>query len=363
MSARLRRVRAALTPAEWRRVAALATAVAALHAIGFFVLLVLVAPQGLSLGEDGAFSVGVGLTAYTLGLRHAFDADHIAAIDNTTRTLMADGGRPLSVGFFFSLGHSTVVLVLAVLLAAGVRALGGAVADESSTLQQTTGLIGTLVSGSFLYVIGILNLVLLVGVVRVFARARRGELTEAQLEEQLTPRGPLNRFYGRLTSAVRKPWHMYPLGVLFGLGFDTATEIALLVLAAGASFGGLPFYAILCLPVLFAAGMSLLDTIDGAFMGFAYDWALARPVRKLYYNLTITGLSVAVALGIGTIELASALTEQLGLRGGVWDWVGAIDLGAIGYVVAALVALTWAVAVAVWRFGRIEQRWAVRPGR
>jgi high-affinity nickel-transport protein len=363
MSARMRRARAALTPAEWRRAAALAAAVAALHAIGFFVLLVLVAPQGLSLGEDGAFSVGVGLTAYTLGLRHAFDADHIAAIDNTTRKLMADGGRPLSVGFFFALGHSTVVLVLALLLAAGVRALGGAVEDDGSALQQTTGLIGTLVSGSFLYVIGILNLMLLVGVVRVSRRARRGELTEAELEAQLTPRGPLSRFYGRLTRMVRKPWHMYPLGVLFGLGFDTATEVALLVLAAGASFSGLPFYAILCLPVLFAAGMSLLDTIDGAFMGFAYDWALARPVRKLYYNLTITGLSVAVALGIGTIELGSVLVERLGLEGGVWSWLGGVDLGAVGYIVVALFALTWLVAAAVWRFGRVEQRWAAPPGR
>ena len=177
------------------------------------------------------------------------------------------------------------------------------------------------------------------------------ELTDAQLEEELAPRGPLSRIYGRLTRLVRKPWHMYPLGVLFGLGFDTATEIALLVLAAGASFSGVPFYAIVCLPVLFAAGMALLDTIDGAFMGFAYDWALARPVRRLYYNLTVTGLSVAVALGIGTIELLSVL--------GLSD----IDLGSIGYVVAGLFALTWALAVAVWRLGRIEQRWALPESR
>ena len=363
MSARAARVRAALTPAEWRRLGGLAAVVALLHAVGFFVLLVLVVPKGLSLGAEGAFGAGIGLTAYTLGLRHALDADHIAAIDNTTRKLMADGRRPLSVGFYFALGHSTVVLVLALLLAAGVRALGGAVEDETSALQETTGLVGTLVSGSFLYVIGILNLLLLIGVARVFARARRGELTEAQLEAELAPRGPLNRIYGRLTRLVRKPWHMYPLGVLFGLGFDTATEIALLVLAAGASFSGLPFYAILCLPVLFAAGMSLLDTIDGAFMGFAYDWALARPVRRLYYNLTLTGLSVAVALGIGTLELSSVLVERLGLSGGVWDWLAAVDLGAVGYVVAALFALTWVAAVAVWRLGRIEQRWALPPGR
>jgi len=349
-------LRGSLTPGEWRLLGRLALAIAALHVAGAAMLLAIAG------GTTGAITVGVGLTAYALGLRHAFDADHIAAIDNTTRKLMADGRRPLSVGFFFALGHSTVVLVLALLLAAGVRALGGAVQDEGSLLQETTGLVGTLVSGSFLFVIGILNLLLLIGLARVLARARRGELTQAQLEAELVPRGPLNRIYGRLTRLVRKPWHMYPLGVLFGLGFDTATEIALLVLAAGASFSGLPFYAILCLPVLFAAGMALLDTIDGAFMGFAYDWALARPVRRLYYNLTVTGLSVAVALGIGTIELLAVLAERLGLHGGVWDHVTAVDLGAVGYVVAGLFALTWFVAVAVWRLGRIERRWALRTG-
>jgi high-affinity nickel-transport protein len=334
-----------MTRADRHALTRLGLAILALHVAGGAMLL------AIASSTAGAITVGVGLTAYTLGLRHAFDADHIAAIDTTTRKLSADGRRPLSVGFFFALGHSTVVLVLALLLAAGVRALGGAVQDEGSALQETTGLIGTLVSGSFLYAIGILNLLLLIGVARVFVRARRGELSDAELEAALLPRGPLQRVYGRLTRLVRKPWHMYPLGLLFGLGFDTATEIALLVLAAGASFSGLPIYAILCLPVLFAAGMALLDTIDGAFMGFAYDWALARPVRRLYYNLTVTGLSVAVALGIGTVELLSVL--------GLTD----VDLGSIGYAVAALFALTWAGSVAVWRFGRVEQRLALRPGR
>jgi nickel/cobalt transporter (NiCoT) family protein len=350
------RVRGALTPAEWRRAGGLAAAVVALHVAGVVLLL------GAG-GTAGAISAGVGLTAYALGLRHAFDADHIAAIDNTTRKLMADGaGRPLGVGFFFALGHSTVVLALALLLGAGVRALGGAVEDDSSALQQTTGLVGTLVSGSFLYAIGILNLVVLIGVVRVLRRARRGELSEAQLEAELTPRGPLQRVYGRLTRLVRKPWHMYPLGFLFGLGFDTATEIALLVLATGASASGLPLPAILCLPVLFAAGMALLDTLDGALMTLAYDWALARPVRKLFYNLTVTGLSVAVALGVGTVELLSVLVDRLGLHGGLWDAVAGVDLGVVGFVVAGLFALTWAVAITVWRLGRIEQRWALRTG-
>jgi high-affinity nickel-transport protein len=333
-----------LTPAEWRRAGGLAAAVIALHVIGFVTLLVFVAPKDLRLGT-GAFSVGVGLTAYTLGLRHAFDVDHIAAIDNTTRKLMADGRRPLSVGFWFSLGHSSVVFVLALLLSLGVRAVAGPVTDDSSTLQSVTGEVGTLVSGSFLYVIGLVNLAVLLGVGRAFRSLRSGDRDEAALERALAPRGPISHLTQRLGRRITAPWQMYPLGLLFGLGFDTATEIALLVLAAGAAFGALPFYAILCLPVLFAAGMSLLDTIDGAFMAFAYDWAFQKPVRKLYYNLTVTGLSVAVALGIGTIELLSVAG------------IAEVDLNAIGYVVVALFALTWLVALAVWRFGRIEQRW------
>jgi high-affinity nickel-transport protein len=343
------RARRVLTPSEWRRAGGLAAAILALHVIGFVTLLVFVAPKNLQLGA-GAFSVGVGLTAYTLGLRHAFDVDHIAAIDNTTRKLMADGQRPLSVGFWFSLGHSTVVFVLALLLSVGVRAIAGQVSDDSSTLQSITGVVGTAVSGSFLYVIGLINLVVLFGVARAFRSLRSGERDEAALERALAPRGPISHLTQRLGRRITKPWHMYPLGLLFGLGFDTATEIALLVLAAGAAFGALPFYAILCLPILFAAGMSLLDTIDGAFMSFAYGWAFQKPVRKLYYNLTVTGLSVAVALGIGTIELLSVAG------------LAEIDLNAIGYIVVALFAVTWVVALAVWRFGRIEQRWAAPSG-
>jgi high-affinity nickel-transport protein len=360
---RLERVKAALTPREWARAGGLVAAVLALHLIGFFILFVLVAPQDFSLGSAGAFTVGIGLTAYTLGLRHAFDADHIAAIDNTTRKFMAEGKRPLSVGFFFSLGHSTIVFVLALLFALGIRSIAGQLASDTSTLQSTTGLIGTLVSGSFLYVIGIINLVILIGIVRVFRRMRHGEFSEAELDAHLSSRGVMNRFYGRLTRSIEDPWQMYPLGILFGLGFDTATEIALLFLAAGAALGGVPWYAILCLPILFAAGMSLLDTIDGAFMNFAYGWAFSKPVRKVYYNITITGLSVAVALMIGTVELLSTLVDKLSLRGGVWDFVAAIDLNAVGYLVVALFVLTWAVALAVWRFGRIEERWAANMRR
>ena len=294
-------------------------------------------------------------------MRHAFDADHIAAIDNTTRKFMQEGQRPLSVGFFFALGHSTVVFVLALLLSLGVKALAGPVEDDGSTLHSVTGLIGTGVSGTFLYVIAALNLVVLVGIVRVFRDMRRGAFSEDELEDLLQSRGLMNRFLGRFTRAVRKPWQMYPLGILFGLGFDTATEVALLFLAAGAAGAGLPWYAILCLPVLFAAGMSLLDTIDGSFMNFAYGWAFSQPVRKVYYNLTVTALSVAVALVIGTIELLSIAADQLSLSGGFWDWVSGIDLNAVGYIVVALFVATWAVALAVWRFARLEERWAL-PG-
>jgi high-affinity nickel-transport protein len=352
------RIKASLTPQEWRRAGALAAVVIGLHVVGFFILLALVVPHGYRLGAGGVFGLGLGITAYTLGLRHAFDADHIGAIDNTTRKLMHEGQRPLSVGFFFSLGHSSIVFLLGLLVTFGVRGLGGAVENDSSTLHKATGLIGPVVSGSFLFLIGILNLIILVSIVGIFRRMRHGDFSEQELEDQLNSRGFMNRLYGRATRAVKKPWHMYPLGLLFGLGFDTATEVALLVLAGGAAASGLPFYAIVCLPILFAAGMSLFDTIDGAFMNFAYGWAFSQPIRKVFYNLTITGLSVAVALLIGSLELVSVLAGRLGLSGGVWTFVSGLDLNLVGYAIVGLFVVTWAVALAVWRFGRIEERWS-----
>jgi high-affinity nickel-transport protein len=357
------RVRASLTPQEWRRAAGLGAVVVGLHLVGFFLLLVLVVPHDFGLGEGTVFGVGLGLTAYTLGLRHAFDADHIGAIDNTTRKLMADGQRPLGVGFFFSLGHSTVVFGLALLFSLGIRGLSGSVEHEGSALHTATGLIGPGVSGSFLVLIGVLNLLILVNLVGVFRRMRSGDYDEQRLEAELSARGVMTRFYARATRAVKRSWHMYPLGVLFGLGFDTATEVALLFLAAGAAGAGLPFYAILCLPILFAAGMSLLDTIDGAFMNFAYGWAFSQPVRKVYYNLTITGLSVAVALIVGSIELLSVLANRLSLHGGVWDFASGLDLKLVGYFIVGLFVATWAIALAVWRFGRIEERWSAHLQR
>jgi high-affinity nickel-transport protein len=323
---------------DWRRVGLLVAAVAGLHVLGFVLL-----------GTSGALGIGVGVTAYTLGLRHAFDADHIATIDNTTRKLMHDGQRPVSVGFWFSLGHSSVVFALAVLVAVGVRGVGAAVQDDGSTLHRATGLVGPLVSGSFLLLIGVLNLVVLAGIVSTFRSLRRGEIDAEQAHAHAhMPTGLLGRVYGRAVGTVRRPWQMLPLGVLFGLGFDTATEVALLVLAGGAAASDLPVQGVLCLPILFAAGMSLFDTLDGAFMRVAYGWAQAHPARALFYNITVTGLSVAVALLIGGMELLSVIADRLHLSGGVWDVVAAIDLNAVGYVVVALFAITWAGSVAVW---------------
>ena len=364
MAPRLGRIRGSLTAEEWRRAGALIAAVVGLHVLGFLVLVALVAPQKLALGGGAVFGFGLGVTAYTLGMRHAFDADHIGAIDNVTRKLMQDGQRPMSVGFFFALGHSTVVFVLAALLAVGIRGLTGAVRSESSTLHQATALVGPTVSGVFLLLIGVVNLIVLVGVVKVFMGMRRGHFDEAELERRLNSRGLMNRVYGRATRAISKPWQMFPLGLLFGLGFDTATEIALLATAGTAAASeGVPFYAILCLPVLFAAGMSLLDTIDGAFMSFAYGWAFEKPVRKVFYNITITGLSVAVALIIGTLELLAVFSDRLSLTGGIWGFAGSLDLNVVGYGIAGLFVVTWAGALAVWRYGRIEEKWSakVRP--
>jgi high-affinity nickel-transport protein len=303
------------------------------------------------------FGFGTGILAYTLGMRHAFDADHIAAIDNTTRKLVGEGKRPLSTGFFFSLGHSSIVFVLALLLNFGIRALDDQVRNGSSGLHTMTGIIGTGVSGTFLYLIAALNVVVLAGIVKVFREMRNGAFDDKELEEQLAKRGLMNRFLGPLARRVDTPWKMYPIGLLFGLGFDTATEVALLVLAGSAVVSGLPFYAILSLPILFAAGMCLFDTADGCFMNFAYDWAFARPVRKVYYNLTITGLSVFVAFFIGTVEILGLIEQECQLGGGFWRFMGNFDINKAGFVVVGVFVLTWAVALAVWHFGKIEQKW------
>ena len=365
---RLHDFRASLTAADRRSLWGMAGFVGLLHLLGFGVLFGLVLPSHYRLGGDHpVFSVGVGILAYTFGLRHAFDADHIAAIDNTTRKLLADdeaaGGRgrkPLTVGFWFSLGHSSIVFGLAFLLSLGVKALAGQVEHGDSGLHEVTGVIGASVSGTFLWIIGVLNLIVLVGIVRVFRQMRHGDLDEAELEEHLSKRGFMNRFLSGLTRSVRKPWHIYPVGLLFGLGFDTTTEVALLVLAGGAAAFNLPFYAILVLPVLFAAGMSLMDAVDGVFMNAAYGWANALPVRKVFYNITITAISVAVALVIGTIELVGVLADKAHITGGPIGAIAGINLDYAGYVIVAMFVISWAIAVLVWRFGRIEEKWTAR---
>lgn len=350
--------RISLTGAEWRRLGGMAAIIAALHALGWGVFVLAILPAHYKL-----LGIGVAVTAYTLGMRHAFDADHISAIDNTTRKLMSEGQRPLSVGFFFSLGHSSVVVALGAGITFAARSVFHMVRDPHSLVEQGGGIFGTLVSGLFLYLIAALNVVILVGIVRVFLAMRRGLYDEQELEAQLTSRGLMFRFFGRLMRAIRAPWQMYPVGVLFGLGFDTATEIALLAATAGAATARLPWYSVICLPVLFTAGMSLLDTIDGSFMNFAYGWAFARPVRKVYYNIVITGLSVFVACFIGTIELAGLLVSELGLHGGIWSWASGFDINRAGFVIAGGFVVVWLLALSLWKWGRVEDRWETSAAR
>jgi high-affinity nickel-transport protein len=366
------RFRASLTRRDWRALGGMFGFIVLLHVIGLGILFGLVIPKHFHLGGDHpVFTIGVGVLADTVGRRHAFDADHIAAVDNTTRKLLADNAekeangtppdeirKPLSVGFWFSLGHSTIVFTLAFLLSLGVKALAGQVENDSSGLHSATGVIGASVSGVFLWILGILNLVVLLGIIKVFREMRSGIYDEAQLEEQLNKRGFMNRFLGGLTKSVRKAWHIYPIGVLFGLGFDTATEVGLLVLAGGAAAFSLPFYSILVLPILFAAGMCLMDTIDGVFMNAAYGWAFAKPVRKVFYNITITAISVAVALVIGTVELIGVLADEAHITSGPISAIASIPLDYAGYAIVGLFFLAWAVALLIWRFGHIEEKWS-----
>jgi high-affinity nickel-transport protein len=370
LRARLAQFRDSLTRQDRRALGGMLGLVVLLHVLGFGILFGLVVPHHYSIGKSGVFDVGVGVLAYTFGLRHAFDADHIAAVDNATRKLLADNAaaeaedqsatvrKPLSVGFWFSLGHSTVVFALAFLLSLGVKSLARPVEGKNSTLHSVTGVIGASVSGVFLWVLGILNLVVLLGILNVFREMRQGVYDEEALERQLNKRGFMNRFLNGLTKSVRKPSHIYPVGVLFGLGFDTATEVGLLVLAGGAAAFNLPFYSILALPILFAAGMCLMDTIDGIFMNIAYGWAFAKPVRKVFYNITITSISVAVALIIGSIELITVLADQAHITSGPLAAIAHINLNYAGYGIVGLFFACWLVAMAIWHFGNIEEKWS-----
>ncbi len=345
----------ALTPAERRRAGLMFGSIAALHVVGFGVFIAFVAPSHYK-----GLGIGVAGLAYSLGLRHAFDADHISAIDNTTRKLMSEGKRPLSIGYWFSLGHSTVVVAIGVGIVVAEKTVYGAVSNHNSLLGQFGGIFGTIVSATFLYLIALLNVVILAGIVRVFRSMHAGNYDEAELERQLNNRGLMSRFFGRWMKAIDREWHIYPVGVVFGLGFDTATEVALLATTALLASSHVPFYSIMCLPILFTAGMTLMDTIDGMFMNFAYSWAFFNPVRKVYYNLAITGLSVAICFLIGTIEVLGLPTQLGGLHSGFWRYAADFNLNKAGCVIVGMFVVCWIGAMAFWRFGRVEERWGAR---
>lgn len=332
-----------------------------LHIAGFGLFFSFVQPQHLQLGSS-VFGVGIAITAYVLGVKHAFDADHIAAIDNTTRKLVDQKKPAAGVGLYFSLGHSTVVFLMALMLGIGVSWAVGLTSDGSG-VRSALGVFGTMMSGIFLIVIGLINAVAFVGIWRVWRHAKESPLNEVELEEQLANRGLVNRMIKPIVKSVDRPGKMYLVGFLFGLGFDTASEIALLVLAGTGAATGLPWYAVLCLPLIFAAGMSLFDTMDSAVMVKAYSWANINPIRKVYYNLTVTGISVMVAMVIGGIELIGLLNEKLGLHDPVTGWVASIQMANVGYIVVGTLIGVWLLSTAYWKFGRVEAKWGGPNGQ
>ncbi len=294
--------------------------------------------------------VTLGILVYTFGLKHGVDADHIAAIDNTTRKLLQEGKRPLTVGTWFSLGHSTIVVGLIVALAAAT----GYVTRALPVLQSAGPVIGAAVSGAFLWLIGIVNVVIVLEIWRIFRGMREGRGDEQALEAQLSQRGFMSRYFGRFFRMVETPRQIYPIGLLFGLGFDTATEVALIAISVGV-VTLIPLYVVLLLPLLFLCGMILVDTADGVAMRYAYGWAFARPIRKVYYNLTVTVMSVLVAFAIGGFEFLQVLSESLGLTGPFWSAVGRLDLTLLGFLIVGLLLATWAVSVAYYRVKRIDE--------
>jgi len=359
---RPRQVLADLSGREWARMAAMFLFIVAINLAGWGIYVLCVMPHHFDYkGEGGARGLGVGLgvaiTAWFLGFRHAFDADHISCIDNTTRKLMADGKRPLASGFFFSFGHSTIIVAVGVGITIAARAVFGAVVNPSSAYETAGGAVGTLVSAGFLYLIAVLNLIVLAGIFKVFRDMRRGAYSETELEAQLQARGLMYRFFGRFMRSITHTWQLYFVGLVFGIGFDTATEVVLLAATAYAAIQGLPYYAVLALPLLFSGGMMLFDTLDGCFMNFAYGWAFARPVRKVYYNLVITALSIGAAFLIGTIEILGILTSEVHLHGAFWSLMANFNINVAGFCIAGLFVAVWAAALAYWRWGNVEVRW------
>jgi nickel/cobalt transporter (NiCoT) family protein len=363
IGAMVRQSFAAMTRQERGRVMAMYAVIGGLHVLGFGILFLFVVPSHYK-----GLGIGVSILAYTLGLRHAFDADHISAIDNTIRKVLSERRgtgqpRPFAFGFFFSLGHSTVVVAIGIGIVAAEKTVFRAVSNDGSGLERFGSVAGTVVSASFLLLIGLLNLFILVGIARVFRSMRRGEYDEAELERQLENRGFFYRFFGRWMKVITKEWQLYPVGVVFGLGFDTATEVALLGSTALLASEHIPWYAILCLPILFTAGMTIMDTTDGLFMNLAYSWAFLNPVRKVYYNLAITGLSVAICFIIGGVEILGLLSKEvdgLNQNHGFWSFIGNFNVNSAGFVIVGMFILTWLAALLVWRYGQIEEKWTAR---
>jgi high-affinity nickel-transport protein len=328
--------------------------------VGFNILAWLLAL--IAFGRSPALLL-LAVTAYTFGLRHAFDADHISAIDNVTRKLMQEKKRPVAVGFFFSLGHSTVVVVMTILIA-----LAAVAVQNFDQMKAIGGLIGTAISSLFLFLIAIINIVILVDIYRTFREVKNGgEYNDQTLDESLNKRGLMGRFFSPLLRMTDHSWKMYPIGLLFGLGFDTATEVGLLGIAAATAGKGVPIVSILIFPALFTAGMSLMDTTDGILMLGAYGWAFVKPIRKLYYNLNITLISVIVALVVGGIEALSIVSNQLNLSGGLWDTLGHLseNFGLIGVVIILLFIASWAISTIIYkvkRYDEIEVTIAPKPG-
>ena len=352
-----------MSPVERRRTLGMYGSILALHALGFFVFIVYVLPAHYKL-----FGIGLSVTAYTLGLRHAFDADHISAIDNTTRKVMnerqgTDKPRPFAFGYFFSLGHSTIVFVTGVGIIIAEKTVLPAVTHSNSSLEVFGANFGTIVSAAFLFLIAFLNLVVLTGIIRVFKSMRRGEYDEAELERQLENRGFFYRFFGRWMKVINKEWQMYPVGVVFGMGFDTATEVALLTTTALLASEHIPWQAILALPILFTAGMTLMDTTDGMFMNMAYGWAFFNPVRKVFYNLAITGLSVAICFFIGAIETLSLIPLEVhgfSQTSGFWGFMYNFNINTAGFVIVGMFIVTWVMALSFWKYGHVEERWSAQ---
>jgi nickel/cobalt transporter (NiCoT) family protein len=359
---RLGRIASAMTPREWARFSAMLTFILVINVVGWGIYVLYVMPHHFVYKGEGDSSglgvgIGVAITAWFLGFRHAFDADHISCIDNTTRKLMADGKRPLGTGFFFSFGHSTVIVGVGVGITFAAHAVFGAVVDPNSTYETAGGAIGTLLSAGFLYLIALLNLIVLAGIFKVFREMRQGTYNEVELEAQLQARGLMYRFFGRFMRSINHTWQLYFVGLVFGIGFDTTTEVLLLAATTYAAIQGLPFFAVLALPFLFSGGMMLFDTLDGAFMNFAYGWAFARPVRKVYYNLVITGLSIGAAFIIGTIEILGILTTEFHLNGAFWNVMANFNINVAGFAIAGLFVAVWAAAIIYWQAGRVEDKW------